>query len=33
MRTSPALGGATSTVSMTKGLPSSQATAAWQDIG
>lgn len=33
MRTSPALGGATSTVSIVSGLPASQATAARQDIG
>lgn len=33
MRTSPNLGGATSTVSMTSGFPGSQATAARQDMG
>jgi len=33
MRTSPPLGGATSIVSITSGLPASQATAARHDMG
>lgn len=32
MRTSPALGGSTSTVSNTRGFLASQATAAWHEM-